>query len=460
MTSPIGSNGSNDDRDPPAADGYHGIWFTLGQIDGQYGDKYSGGLGTYTMKHVPMAVHAPEVNRTFFTYGAGNPERQDLRIAVSYYDHDEHAVPRPAIVDPKGEPDDLNDRDTVIDPHDNATLSLDATGYVWVYVSGRGRLRPGRIYRSDEPYSISGFKRVAEREMAYPQPWYVDEAFVHCFTKYTDDSRRELYWETSPDGREWSPTRKLAGFGGHYQVSSVREGTVVTAFNWHPGGDVDYRTNLYVLRSRDGDSWETLDGTTVETPLDSPENPALVDEYATDDRLVYLNDLNFDSDGNPIVLYLTSGGHEPGPESDPRLWRVGWWDGRRWRTETITSSDHNYDSGSLYVRDDAWIVVGPTEPGARPHHTGGQVAVWRSTDRGEEWERVRSFATRDGCNATYVRRPHGHVEPFDAFWADGDPSRFSESRLYFASIESGDCWQLPDEISGDTAEPIPFPGSE
>ena len=34
--------------------GYRGIWFTLGQFS-EYGDKYSGGLGTYTMKHIPMA---------------------------------------------------------------------------------------------------------------------------------------------------------------------------------------------------------------------------------------------------------------------------------------------------------------------------------------------------------------------------------------------------------------------
>ena len=33
--------------------GYRGIWFTLGQVS-EYGDKYSGGLGTYTAKHRPL----------------------------------------------------------------------------------------------------------------------------------------------------------------------------------------------------------------------------------------------------------------------------------------------------------------------------------------------------------------------------------------------------------------------
>jgi len=62
------------DDDPttkPKDDGYRGIWFTLGQFSDapygrgswksfwDYGDKYSGGLGTYTAKHVPIAIYAP-----------------------------------------------------------------------------------------------------------------------------------------------------------------------------------------------------------------------------------------------------------------------------------------------------------------------------------------------------------------------------------------------------------------
>ena len=46
--------------------GYKGIWFTLGQFS-DYGDKYSGGLGTYTAKHVPLAIYAPQVNKTLIS---------------------------------------------------------------------------------------------------------------------------------------------------------------------------------------------------------------------------------------------------------------------------------------------------------------------------------------------------------------------------------------------------------
>jgi hypothetical protein len=59
---------------------YRGIWFRLGKYDGQYGDKYSGGLGTDTMKHVPMAVYAPSVDRTFFTYGGTRRGERDLLV--------------------------------------------------------------------------------------------------------------------------------------------------------------------------------------------------------------------------------------------------------------------------------------------------------------------------------------------------------------------------------------------
>ena len=53
--------------------GYRGIWFDLGQRS-THGSKYSGGLGTYTAKHCPLAIHAKAVNRTFFVYG-GTPRR-------------------------------------------------------------------------------------------------------------------------------------------------------------------------------------------------------------------------------------------------------------------------------------------------------------------------------------------------------------------------------------------------
>jgi hypothetical protein len=115
------------------ADGYRGIWFTLGQFS-KHGDKYSGGLGTYTANHVPMAVYAPAVDRTFFTYGGTIKGERHLLIMASYFDHKTGRVPRPTIV---------HDKLGVNDPHDNGSINLDDQGYVWIFISGRARSRPG-----------------------------------------------------------------------------------------------------------------------------------------------------------------------------------------------------------------------------------------------------------------------------------------------------------------------------
>lgn len=440
------------------ADGYRGIWFELGQVDGEiisgeYGDKYAGGLGTYTSKHVPMAVYAPAVEQTFFTYGGTRRGVQDLLVMAASYDHAAHEVRRPTIVDAKSESG--FEGETVTDPHDNATLLLDDGGHLWVFVSGRGAVRPGRIYRSEAPYSVASFELLHEWDrFAYPQPWLLDGRFVLCFTIYDENWTRELFWRTSPDGEAWSSPSKLVGIGGHYQISDAHAGTLVTVFNWHPDGDPDRRTNLYALRTEDrGSTWQTIDGTTIEPPLVEPDNEALVVDYHARDRLIYLNDVTVDTDGNPLVLYVTSDGHAPGPANDPRQWTVAQWTGGEWRTHVVTESDHNYDSGSLYVREDGWFIVGPTETGPQSYHTGGEMAVWQSRDQGANWERTHVFPARNGRNASYARRPRDAEPPFEAFWADGDAAAFSDSWLYFGSLDGG-YWQLPYDMDGETVEPV------
>ena len=99
--------------------GYRGIWFTLTEFYGRgengetyakasrtpvfpYGDKYSGGLGTYTAKHTPLAVYRPEVEKTFFVYGGTTKSDEcHLLCMVSYYDHRTQTVPRPVVVHDK-----------------------------------------------------------------------------------------------------------------------------------------------------------------------------------------------------------------------------------------------------------------------------------------------------------------------------------------------------------------------
>jgi hypothetical protein len=438
-------------RNNQKIDGYKGIWFTLGQFS-EYGDKYSGGLGTYTAKHIPLAIYAPAVNKTFFVYGGTTgPNDKYLLCMIGSYDHATNTVTRPTVVyDKKG----------VEDPHDNPSLALDGDGYLWVFVSGRNTSRPGFKYRSRQPYSIEGFEEITEEIMTYPQPKYLTGwGFLNLFTKYT--GVRELYFETSPDGRTWTEDQKLVGMrrpqdknGGHYQISGQWGEKVVFFFNWHPNGDVDQRTNIYYLQTTDfGRTWTTIDGQEVPIPVTDVASPVLVKEFFSRGLNVYIKDVNFDEKGNPIALYLYGPGHQPGPKNGLRQWAVAYWNGAAWEHHPITTSDHNYDTGSLFVKDNEWMVVAPTENTPQPWGGGGEVVLWKSTDKGRTWTRTKQLTKNSPRNHNYIRKVVNGRDPFYYFWADGDPGTFSRSQLYFGDSR-GQVWELPYTMSGESVKPL------
>lgn len=429
----------------PKADGYKGIWFTLGQFS-EYGDKYSGGLGTYTANHIPIAIYAPEVKKTFFVYGGTtSKDERYLLIMISYFDHQKKVVPRPVIV---------YDKLGVNDPHDNASISIDDQGYIWVFVSGRAKARPGFIFKSNAPYSIEGFEKILQKEMTYPQPWWrKGEGFLYLFTKYTKG--RELYWSTSRDGKTWAPDQKLAGMGGHYQVSNYNGKKLVSVFNYHPGGNVDKRTNIYLLQTDDsGKTWKTIDGQIVMPPLSNPKNEAIVKDYEAEGKLVYINDLSFDADGNPVILAVVSKDFKPGPKGNPREWTVIHWKDGKWKFIKVCESTHNYDMGSLYIEKNGWTIIGPTETGPQKWGTGGEMALWQSTDEGINWKKVRDITRQSTYNQSYARRPLNASDDFYAFWADGDADKISPSRLYFTNKTGEKVWMLPYDMKKDFEKPI------
>jgi hypothetical protein len=149
--------------------GYRGIWFDLGQKS-DYGSKYSGGLGTYTAKHCPLAIYSKRVNKTFFVYG-GTTQNQITKASRHdrFYDHSTGLVCKPTVV---------HDKQNVNDPHDNPSLSMDTEGHLWVFVSGRGRHRPGYKYRSTQPFNTDSFDQISEEEFTYPQPWWIPESRI------------------------------------------------------------------------------------------------------------------------------------------------------------------------------------------------------------------------------------------------------------------------------------------
>ena len=431
--------------------GYRGIWFELNQKY-EYGDKYSGALGTYTAKHVPLAIYAPEVKKTFFVYGGTPSEDQRyLLCMIGEFDHKTKMVSKPTVV---------YDKNGVDDPHDNPSILIDGSGYIWVFISGRGAKRPGYKYKSKTPYSIKQFVQITEEEMTYPQPRYTDFGFFQFFTKYT--GVRQLYFETSKDGISWTDDKLLAAIpekegekSGHYQTSDVFNGKVIgTFFNRHPNGNVDKRTDLYYIQSADfGATWATVNGINTPIPVTDLGSPARAVDYASQNKNLYLKDMGFTAEGYPACLYIRSNGHEPGPKSAPYEWCITKWNGTEWQTTVVTTSDHNYDMGSLFISENDWKIVGPTEKGPQEWGVGGELAIWQSKDEGESWKKINTLTEHSSLSHSYVRKVVNFKSPFCFFWADGDSHQFSKSELYFGNFQ-GDIWKMPYNMTKDYEMPI------
>lgn len=432
-------------QDPlPADDGYRGIWYMNQPSKDEYKYKYSGGFATYPQQHVPIAIYSKEANKTFFVYGGTVKGKQELLHMVSYYDHATGEVPRPRIL--------LNKKTE--DAHDNPTLQIDDAGHLWIFSNAHGTSRPAYLHRSVKPYSIDAFERILDTNFSYSQPWYLPgQGFLFLHTRYKNG--RGLHWMTSADGRLWSEPRPLAHIDmGDYQISARDGGRVATVFDYHPTPlGLNGRTNFYYLETRDlGKTWTTVDGTLVTLPLSEIKNPALVHDYKSEKLLVYFKDLQFDA-GNPVVLYLTSKGFESGPANDPRTWYTSRWTGKEWETRPITTSDHNYDYGSLYIEDGRWRIIGSMETGPQAYGTGGEIVLWESPDRGATWTKSKPLTKGSAKNHTYPRRPLNAHPDFYALWADGDAFKPSESSLYFTNRACDAVWRLPALMSGETAKP-------
>ena len=445
-------------------DGYKGIWFTLGQFS-EYGDKYSGGLSTYTAKHIPLAIYAKKVNKTFFVYGGIVEDRKSTADAPTHnskaygnyllcmagcYDHKSGMVTKPTVV---------YDKNGVYDPHDNPSIAMDSEGYIWVFVSGRGQNRPGFIYKSKKPYDIEEFEQIVKDEMTYPQPKYVEgKGFLHLFTKYT--GVRLLYFNTSSDGYKWTEHQQLAAIkrpgdknGGHYQISGQHREKIVFFFNWHPDGNVDRRTNIYYMQTVDfGKTWTKVDGTPVSIPVTDLDSPALIREFFSKEQNVYIKDVAFDENGNPMALYVYGKGHQPGPANDMKEWAVIYWNGSEWENHAITTSDHNYDTGSIWASGKKWTVIAPTENSPQPWGGGGELVMWESTDKGKTWKRAKQITKNSPRNHNYVREVVDGADPFMYFWADGNPDKPSQSLMYFGDSK-GNVWQLPYIMTSEKQKP-------
>ncbi len=433
------------------ANGFKGIWYFNQPSNDEYVYKYSGGMAVYPANHRPFAIYSKEADKTFFCYGGTDDKNSTLLHSVSYFDHKTGKVANPTIVLDKG----------VTDAHDNPVISIDDEGYIWIFSTSHGAGRPSYISRSKKPFDINEFelmhpteivngKEIPFTNFSYFQVYHVKgKGFISLFTKYIQN-RRVIGFNTSKDGVKWNEWKQIANFGeGHYQVSDCSDGKIGVAFDYHPKGKgLNWRTNLQYLETSDfGQTWQTASGETVSLPLTEIHNPALIHDFEKEKLNCYLSDIQLDKKGNPAILIISSKGYESGPENGPRVWHLFTYNRRGWNDSQVITSDNNYDMGSVYIESGrSWKIIGPSADGPQAYNTGGEVVMWKSSDKGKSWKMIRQMTKNSPRNHCYVRRPLNAQADFYGIWADGHGRKPSESYLYSCN-KKGEVFVFPRESS-------------
>lgn len=389
-----------------------------------------------------MAVYVPQVKKTFFVYsGTEVPDTGNGKILISFFDHVNRKVPRPVIV--SGNPGVSNRKD-------NAKLSLDSKGYIWVFVSGQGRTRPGYIYKSEKPWSIEGFRQTWSGEIVFPQAWWMnDTAFLVMHTRVSKG--RDLYWTTGKDGSSWAPVQKLAGAGGHFQLTNVSGNRLFSVFNVYPGGSPDNRTNLYLVYTDDmGKTWRTIDGEIIETPINKIENKALVHDYRSEGKLVNIHDLNFDQEGNPVILLTTTTEAGTGETGE---WVVVSRINGSWNHSKVCTMPYNYSPGSLYISKNEWRLTGSSDYDISKPGTEGSMVLWTSEDRGQTWVRSSAVSCGSSPYRSLPQRPLNPGAEFYAFWSE-EATETTPSRIMFTNKKFDKVWMLPGFSKKEWERPV------
>ncbi|MEM1327045.1 MAG: hypothetical protein AAGI23_13880 [Bacteroidota bacterium] len=108
--------------------------------------------------------------------------------------------------------------------------------------------------------------------------------------------------------------------------------------------------------------------------------------------------------------------------------------------------------GSLFIDENDWKIVAPTEIGKQAWGVGGEIAIWQSVDKGKSWKKIKTVTQNSPLSHSYIRRIENGKAPFQFFWANGHSHEFSRSELFFGDF-SGKVWRLPYEMEEEWKQP-------
>lgn len=285
-------------------------WYELNQhFEGV--PKYSGAFGTYTAKHIPVAVKC-ELGEWAST--SNNRDGNISLYAVNLKTGDSVLV---------------HTVEGSVDPHQNAAIQCGG-GKLWFAVSARGYKRPGYLYSSADGYT---WTRESESFRSYPQLHWVNEGLLTLYTNYLSDPSqpnnvsRTLY--SSCNDRKIVPDD-----AAHYSMSYYDGETLHVVYNDLPNG-ADSRTNLNYISSKDGCEWS---------------EPEL---WHSGD-FVYLKDINV-VDGEVTALVVLSDSYDP-TRGERRIAKI-----TSDSTKIVGFTNHNYTTGALSSDGEVIFPRGTTQ---------------------------------------------------------------------------------------------------
>jgi hypothetical protein len=408
---------------------YRGVWYCCGTANVLPGKTYvySGPMATYSAWHRPMAVYAPEANKTYFVFG-----NEQNAPAIGSYDHSTRQFSKPVVLgaNPDG------------DAHRNPTLMLEDTGYLYVFFGAHNH--PTKVLRSDRPYAIDSWQKCAtiiDPKTSYPQPFQLqpDEIFV-SYREATCGWRSRL---STNHAATWEEPIDIVAFEecAIYAVSIAATGDYprkihLTWSRLGGGTEEEIRTkhlwarryNIYYACSEDGGlTWQRSNGALYDLPIVEETAEKL---YDCGERGVWLKDIQLGLNGQPYVLFI---------DGDPFTFKSQWKCARltdsRWRCSDIAVGDHMYDDGGIVIEDGAVTVYAPTTA-SQPQEDGGEIDVWRSIDGDTPWQRGEPLTAGSDLSHNNVKVVLNHqAGPGDmqVFWSYGDslePPATKESRLF------------------------------
>lgn len=396
--------------------GINSIWFSLGAE--VYGGipKYSGAFGTYTANHTPMAIR--HNNKIFFTYSRVTLQHHEIGIASIDQGTGIKQESLLRLIPPVAG----------LDPHQNATVTISQTGYIYVFQAARSLEQAeyllGRVYRSRTPNTLPTANDVFNidtqqydpnyyHSMSYIQPWYFDSQQVIIYTNYTNVNG---YGFRRPSVKNSCfPAGQNLLTSGAYAISLLDKGRLHLVHNYLMEKDgnpshADARRNIYYMYSDDyGCTWKNRVGNLLALPIDLANNNTTLihtstnSNYGTTNNLqyIYLEDIFINSDNELNILAVNSTSEDP--RTGTKMHFVHKIDGSR---TFLADSGHNYNVGNFYSVDNVDYVIFPYSNIS--NYAAGFMAIKKRT-HGNNWEYTDCFSDTEHAGWNYSRRIHNSI---------------------------------------------------